>query len=141
MDPPALELFSASRPVEVVIPFTEWALAEATIRRAVVLAADLPVALQLIAVHTVPYPLQFGCLAGVHAILVEQLIELASDCPLPVHPRVVLARSRQDGFRSAMTERSTVLIGSRKRPWKTAEERLGDMLAEDGHQVILAHVE
>src|SRR5215472_5251134 len=110
-DPPALESFGATRPVEVVIPFTEWALAEATLRRAVALAADLPVALHLIAVHSVPYPLQFGCPAGVHAILVEQLIDLASRCPLPVHPRVVLARGRHDGFRSALTEHSTVLIG------------------------------
>jgi hypothetical protein len=35
----------------------------------------------LIAVHTVPYPLSFGCPALQHAHLVDQLIDLASRCP------------------------------------------------------------
>jgi hypothetical protein len=36
---------------------------------------------------------------------------------------------------------SIVLLGTRRRPWKTSEERLGAMLAADGHKVTLIHVE
>jgi len=72
---------------------------------------------------------------------VEQLIDLASRCPLPVNPQVVLARSCQVGFRHAIKPESTVLLGTRRRLWKTAEERLAAALVRDGHHVALVHVE
>jgi hypothetical protein len=141
IDPPELESPGSASAIEIVIPYTEWSLGEATIARAVALTAKLTAAIRLIAVHTVPYPTQFGCLAAVHANLVEQLIDLASRCPLTVHPQVVLARSRNDGFRSALPAESTVLLGTRRHLWKTPEQRLGAMLAAEGHKVVLIHVE
>jgi hypothetical protein len=72
---------------------------------------------------------------------VEQLVELAGRCELPVSAEVVLARSREEGFRHALKPSSTVLVGTRKRPWRTAEEKLARTLARDGHQVVLMHVE
>jgi len=53
----------------------------------------------------------------------------------------VLARSREEGFRYALKPSSIVLVGARKRPWRTAEERLARSLARDGYQVVLMHVE
>jgi len=141
IDPPAMEADSQCGPIEVVIPFTEWAVTEAVIKRAAAFTANLNASLLLIAVHTVPYPMPFGCPALVHAHLVEQLIDLASRCPLPVDPQVVLARSCAEGFRHALKPESTVLLGTRRRLWKTAEERLAAALARDGHRVALVHVE
>ena len=141
IDPPELESSRHQSAMEIVIPYTEWSLGEATIHRAAVLSARLSVVIRLIAVHAVPYPLQFGCPYTVHAHLVEQLIDLASRSPLPIHPQVILARSRQEGFRSALPSECTVLLGTRRRLWKTPEERLAAMLAADGHKVALVHVE
>jgi hypothetical protein len=138
-----LEVNSEGRqaPLEIVIPYTEWALGLAAMERAAVLAAKLPAAIRLIAVHTVPYPMQFGCPAAIHAKLVEQLVDLASHSALTIHPQVVLARSREEGFRSVMPERSVVLLASRRRPWRTAEERLASGFAGEGHEVSLFYVE
>jgi hypothetical protein len=141
IDPPEIEAGSHHGPIEIVVPFTEWAVTEAVIHRAAAFTARLNASLMLIAVHTVPYPMSFGCPALVHAHLVDQLIDLASRCPLPVNPMVVLSRSRGEGFRHALKPESTVLLGSRRRLWKTAEERLAAALAGDGHHVALVHVE
>jgi hypothetical protein len=140
IDPPAIETGGRCGPIEIVVPFTEWAVTEAVMKRAVAFAEKLNARLLLVAVHTVPYPMSFGCPALVHAHLVDQLIDLASRCPLPVNPQVVLARSCEEGFRHALKPESTVLVGTRKRFWKTSEEKLAAVLAHEGHHVALVHV-
>lgn len=141
IDPPGVKSENCTPPMEIVIPYTEWQLGVAALERAAVFAAKLPTAIRLIAVHTVPYPMPFACPAAAHAYIVEQLIDLASRSPLPVLPQVVLARSRSEGFSSAMCENSVVLMTSRRRPWRTAEERLANEFATQGHEVGLFYVE
>jgi hypothetical protein len=141
IDPPELQTFGPREAIEIVIPYTEWPLGLAAMDRAGALAAKLSATVRLIAVHTVPYPMQFGCPALVHAHLVEQLIDLASRSQLAVHAQVILARSRGEGFRAAMPSESTVLVAARQRLWKTAEHRLAAMLAGEGHKVALFYVE
>ena len=141
IDPPSIETGGQYGAIEIVVPFTEWAVTEAVMKRVAAFTARLNASLMLVAVHAVPYPMSFGCPALVHAHLVDQLIDLAGRCPLPVNPQVVLARSCQEGFRHALKPESTVLLGTRKRLWKTSEERLAAVLARDGHHVALIHVE
>ena len=131
----------AAGEIEIVVPYTEWAVTRAVLDRVVGLTAGLNVAITLVAVHTIPYPATFGCPTAVHAHLVEQLVDLASRCPLPVNPQVVLARSREEGFRHVLRPESTVLVGSRKHWWRSNEESLARSLARDGHKVALLHVE
>lgn len=141
IDPPPMEAANNCVPIEVVVLFTEWAVTEGVMKRAAAFTANLNASLVLIAVHTVPYPMPFGCPALVHAHLVDQLIDLASRCPLPVNPQVVMARSCEEGFRHALKPGSTILLGTRRRLWKTSEERLAAALANVGHHVALVHVE
>ena len=141
IDPPELEPFGPREAIEIVIPYTEWLLGRAALDRAAVLAARISTMVRLIAVHTVPYPQPFGCPAVVHAHLVEQLVDLASRSPLKVQPQVVLARNREEGFRSALSAESTVLLAARRRLWKTPEDRLAAMLAGEGHKVAVIYVE
>jgi hypothetical protein len=141
IDPPGLESFGSREAIEIVIPYTEWPLGLAAVDRAAVFAARLSATVRLVAVHTVPYPMPFGCPALVHARLVEQLIDLASRTPLTVYPQVILARSRIEGFRAAMQAESTVLLAAYRRLWKTAEDRLAATLAGEGHKVALIYVE
>ena len=110
-------------------------------RKAAVLTAGLQARIALVAVHAVPFPADLHCPASTQAFLVDQLTELASECPLPVNPQVVLARSREEGFRYALRPESTVLVGARRRLWRTSEERLARMLVSDGHKVALLHIE
>ena len=141
IDPGALEAGPGESELEIVVPYTEWAVADAVLQRAAVLAAGLRVRVRLVAVHSVPYAASFGCPAAVHAHLVEQLVDLASRCPFPVEPQVVMARGWVEGFEYAMHPESTVLVGTRKHFWRTREEALARDLARDGHNVALIHVE
>jgi hypothetical protein len=141
MDPGTLIAGWAAREIEIVVPYTDRAATRAVLARAAGLTAGLNARIALVAVHTVPYPSDFECPASVHAFLVQELVDLAAGCPLPVSAQVVLARSRDDGFRHVLKAESMVLIGTRRHAWRTAEERLARCLASSGHSVALLHVE
>jgi hypothetical protein len=140
IDPGSIEGFSPAGEMEVVVPYTEWGITEALLKRTAALTAGLNVRLTLVAVNAIPYPAAFPGPTAVQAHLVEQLEALAGQCMLPVQAQVVVARSREEGFRHMMRPDSMVLVGTRKRPWRTAEERLAKMLVNDGHKVALVHV-
>jgi hypothetical protein len=126
--------------LELVVPFTDPESTRMVLERVRTLTAGLNVRIMLVAIHSLPYPSAFTCPTATHAFLVDQLLELANACPMPVASQVVLARSREDGFRHALKAESTVLVGTRKHMWRTSEERLAKMLVADGHKVILLHI-
>jgi hypothetical protein len=141
IDPGSIPAAGAGQDLEIVVPLTEWSVTLAVLGRVPVLTAGLNAHVKLVAVHTAPYQAPFYCPTLVHAHLVQQVVDLASQCDLPVEPQVVLARSREDGFRHVLTERSTVLLGARKHWWRTPEESLARLLAREGYRVALLHVE
>src|SRR5579862_3889658 len=98
IDPGHLENAGPDREMEIVIPYTEWSLTSALLRKAAEMTAGLNAKVMLVAVHTIPYPLTFACPAAARAHLVEQLVELAGESELRVTPHVVLARDRDEGF-------------------------------------------
>ncbi|HLK63686.1 MAG TPA: hypothetical protein VKU19_09610 [Bryobacteraceae bacterium] len=140
VDPGTLDASGIREDLEIVVPYTDRSLTEAVLRKAVGLMAGLNAKVMLVAIHTVPYPAQFECQASVHAHLVQQLMELAATCPYSVESQVVLARSREDGFRHVLSDRSTVLLGTRKHLWRTQEETLARALVRDGHKVALLRI-
>jgi hypothetical protein len=141
IDPGQLGTDAFSGELELVVPYTDPSLARELLHKAVVLTAGLQAYIALVAVHAVPFPADFRCPASTHAFLVNQLTELAAECPLPVIPQVVLARSREEGFRYALRPASTVLVGTHRHFWRTSEERLARKLLADGHKVALLHLE
>jgi hypothetical protein len=140
MEPGALETASRAE-IELVIPFTLPAVTRAVVERAAALTHGLNARILLVAVHAAPHPAAYGFPTSTHAFLVERLLELSEACPLPVSAQVVLAPSRQEGLEFALHPGSTVLLGSRRRFWRTAEERLGRALAAAGHNVALVYIE
>jgi hypothetical protein len=140
IDPGSIQPEAYSSEIEVVVPYTDFVTTRAVLDRAVVMTAGLSARISLVAIHAVPYPAAFGCPSSVHSFLVEQLVDLTSLCALPVDAQVVLARTREDGFRHALKPQSTVLVGSPRRLWRTSEERMAKALVEDGHKVVLIHV-
>jgi hypothetical protein len=140
IDPGRLDTGGAEGELEIVIPYTGISSTAAALEHAPVLTAGLNARVLLIAVHALPYPLPFVCPTMVHAHLVEQLMDLASRCPLPVSPQVVLARDLQEGFRYALKPASTVLVATSRHFWRTQEEKLARSLARDGHKVALVYM-
>jgi hypothetical protein len=141
IDPGQLGADAFNGELEIVIAYTDPDLARALLCKALALTAGLQARISLVAVHTVPFPADLRCQASTHAFLVDQLTAMAADCPLPVNPQVVLARSREEGFRYALRAGSTVLVGTHRRIWPTSEERLARKLVLDGHKVALLHIE
>ncbi len=140
IDPLSLETCGAGSEIELVVVHTEWSTTAAVLERARQLLAGLNARVTILAVQTVPFPAPLSSAAASHAYLVEQMVDLASQCAFPVTPQVVLARGREEGFRFLLKAESTVLIGSKRHPWRTLEERLARTLANDGHKVALLHV-
>jgi hypothetical protein len=141
IDPADLAGDAFAGEIELVVPYTDLPTTRAVLQRAQALTAGLNARILLLAVHSLPYPSPFTCPTATHAFLVDQLLELANGCPMPVASEVVLARSREEGFRHALRTDATVLVGSRKHVWRTSEERLANMLVSDGHKVILVYVQ
>jgi hypothetical protein len=141
IDPGQLGTDAFSTELELVVPYTDPDLARALLRKAAALTAGLQARISLVAVHAVPFPADFRCPASEHAFLVDRLMELAAKCPLPVNSQVVLARSREEGFRHALQPESTVLVGTYRHFWRTSEERLARMFVSDGHKVALLHID
>ncbi len=140
IDPGSLATRGANAEIELAIPYTEASLTGAVMERAAALATGLNARITLVAVHAAPYPLELGCPSATRGFLVERLHELAERCDLPVTAQLVMARSQEEGFRHALRRKATVLIGSRKRLWRTSEEKLARSLVRDGRQVVLMHV-
>ena len=140
IDPASLGADAFAGEVELVVPYTELELTRALLQRTAGLTGGLQARITLLAVHAIPYPASFRCPTAMHAFLVDQLLELAAECALPVNSQVVLARSREEGFRFALKCESTILMASRRHFWRTEEERLARMLAADGHKVALVHI-
>jgi len=140
IDPGCLTAETADSELEVVVPYTGQETTAAVLERAAALTAGLNARILLIAVLTLPYPAPFVCPALVHAHLVEQLMELASRCPLAVEPQVVLSRDRMEGFQYALKPGCTVLVATHRRLWRTQEEKLARALARQGHKVALMRV-
>jgi hypothetical protein len=141
IDPGQLGMDAFKGELELVVPYTDPELTRASLRKAAALTAGLRAKISLVAVHSVPFPAPFQCPASTHAFLVDQLMALAAECPMPVNPQVVLARSREEGFRYVLRPESTVLVGTHRHFWRTSEERLARILAADGHKVALLHIE
>jgi hypothetical protein len=140
IDPGTLEAGSAGE-IDIVVAYTDPDVTRAVVARAAALTKGLNVRLSLVAVHTVPYSSPLACPAATHAFLVARLLELCSASAIPASGQVVMAHTRDQGFRHALKPASIVLIGARKRPWLTHEEKLGRVLRSDGHQVTVIHVE
>ncbi|MBZ5728062.1 MAG: hypothetical protein LAP87_24120 [Acidobacteriia bacterium] len=140
IDPEELDGDGAGAELEVVVPYTDPTVTAAVLERVQELTAGLRARVSLMAVQALPYPLPFVCPTAVHAYLAGQLTELAGHCALPVTPQVVLARDRQEGFRHALKPASTVVVGTRRRFFRSMEEKLARSLARDGHNVVLVHV-
>ena len=128
-----------SESLEIVVPYTSPAMTARMMDYAAVLAGDLNVTLTLVAVCVVPYPADLIWPASTREHLIARLTELAGRTRFQSKIHVVLAREVDEGFREVLRPGSAVLLGSRRRPWRTREEKLARQLTHEGHHVSLLH--
>ena len=125
--------------MEIVVPYASPEITAKVVECAAALSRGLTVTLKLVAVYVAPYPAELRCPASMERYLTARLSELAERTNLPCRVHLVVSRDRSEGFRQVLRLGSTVLLGSRKRLWRTSEEKLARDLDGQGHHVSLLH--
>ena len=133
--PSALE--SVSRPIQIIVPYTTPDLSRVALNSAATLAKGIRAEVVLLAVHVVPFPLPLDRpdVQGKH--LMHLLESVAVGSSLPVRVELVLARDRTTALHRFLKPGPQVLLVTRKRWWRTAEEKLAGVLAQEGCNVSL----
>ena len=126
---------SSLAPLDLVIPVTTPELTRASIRAAEQLACGIHAEIRLLKVQLVPFPLQITAPPVPVEFLRAQLEKYGSS--LPVKREIELARDFEPAVRKALRPGSVVLICSKRRRWRTHNERLAAELRRAGYPVIL----
>ena len=127
--------------LEVVVLFTDASGTLAALRLAAQLGRSLDARINLVALQAVPYALELARPAIVMEWLEERLRDLASKSPIDTRVDIIVSRDIRRALRQVLKPHSLVVIGGRRRWWRTREQRLAEKLRHDGHQVISAYLQ
>lgn len=135
-DPPALPSDGGPK-LDVHVIFTNLPGMRATLTAASGLARDLGARLTILVAQVVPYPLPLSGPPVPVEFTEQTLGAIASEQEVETTVKVFLCRDQWKTIRQALGPDSVVVIGGRKRWWRTAEQSLAAMLKRDGHHVVL----
>ena len=128
------------RPLELVVPYTNPALAAGALAAAEELARGFEAAVTLMAVHVLPYPSPLECQEGIRQRLEAELTAVARTSPVAIRVKLIFARAREAAYAGLLQRQSLVVIGTKDRWWRTREERLARRLTSSGHSVAIVKV-
>jgi hypothetical protein len=129
----------AARVLWVAIPYTTPELTAAALRHAAV-CTDLAVHVVLIDVQVVPFPCPLEQPPINREFSAKRLGDLFGQTELPGRCLVCYARDWVEGFRRTLDPESLVVLPTKKRWFRTREEKLAEALKKAGHQVMLLRV-
>ncbi len=131
------EAEAVCKPLRIVIPCNNRELGRAALHATTAIAGDLAATVTLAYVVVVPFPLPLDRPDVDTRHLLRELRDLADPSPIPIRILLVLARDKKAAFRRLIPDRSLVVLATRKRWWRTAEESLARALTREGHRVVL----
>jgi hypothetical protein len=123
---------------DIVVPYTTPRLTRLALREAEELGLKLPSRIRLLRMHVVPFPQELRDPPVALKILSEQTRQVARGVKV-AEIDIVLTRDPEDSLLKIMRPGSIVVIASKKRWWRTAEERLQRICEHHGHQVALVY--
>jgi hypothetical protein len=123
--------------LDLVVPFTTPELTRSALNAADRMGGELNASLRLVKVQVVPYPLQIDQPPVYLEFLKNQLAQFRSE--LPMTNEVRLSREAETGLLGALKCDSIVVLATRRRPWRTRNERLAAKLRRAGHKVVLIY--
>jgi hypothetical protein len=123
--------------LDLVVPFTTPELTRSALNAADRMGGELNASLRLVKVQVVPYPLQIDQPPVYLEFLKNQLDQFRSE--LPMTNEVRLSREAETGLLGALKCDSIVVLATRRRPWRTRNERLAAKLRRAGHKVVLIY--
>jgi hypothetical protein len=125
-----------SAPFSVFVLQTRPALCKAAIRKARELSRDLRARVVVVAAQVVPYPRDVQdppVASDFSEARVRRETGIVEDI------MILLCRDPEQAFVETLPKGSLVVLGARKRWWKTAEDSLAKRLRDAGHQVVVAY--
>jgi hypothetical protein len=122
----------------VVIPFTTPELTLAALRHAGV-CTDLNVHVSLVDIQVVPFSCPMDQPPINREFSEQRLRDLFAQTGLPGTTAVVYTRDWLEGYRQALEATSLVILATKKRWWRTREQKLARALQTAGHRVMLLH--
>jgi hypothetical protein len=124
--------------LDIVVPYTTPRLTRLALKRAEELSLELPSRIRVVRMLTVPFPLDLQRPTVALDIVREQTRQVARGIQgaevllfLTRDPKVALLKTLRAG--------SIVVIASKKRWWRTGQERLQRICARHGHHVALVY--
>lgn len=117
-----------------MVPFTTPELTQAALAEADALVRQLDVRIRVIAVQTVPIALDLDHPPIATAHLKKALGALVSSAS--TRGEIYLVRDPDETWANLLAARSLVVIASRRRPWRTREQKLARLLKSKGHEVL-----
>lgn len=133
-----------STDLEVNVIFTDDEGTLAALKAAGVLAHNLRPRINLLVFQTVPLAFPLTRPPVSIPFTEQRLLHLVSqNAQGSLHTAVYLylCRDEKPALRQMLRPQSLVVIGSRRRWWRTKEQRLAERLRHDGHQVFLAYLQ
>jgi hypothetical protein len=124
--------------LDIVVPYTTPMLTRLALREAQELALKLPSRIRVLRMLTVPYPVDLRYPPVALAILREQTRQVARGIAA-AEIMLFLTRDPEQTLLKTLRPGSIVVVASKKRWWRTAQERLQRLCERNGHQVALVY--
>jgi hypothetical protein len=124
--------------LDIVVPYTTPQLTRLALREAQELALKLPSRIRVLRMLAVPFPQELRYPPVALDILREQTRQVARGIQA-AEIGLVLTRDPQEALLKILRPGSIVVIASKKRWWRTAQERLQRICERHGHQVALIY--
>jgi hypothetical protein len=124
--------------LDIVVPYTTPQLTRLALREAQELTSKLPSRIRVLRMLAVPYPLDLRNPPIALDILREQTRQVARGISAD-EIVLFLTRDPEETLLKTLRPGSIVVVASKKRWWRTAQERLQKMCERHGHQVALIY--
>ncbi|HEY4363134.1 MAG TPA: hypothetical protein VGN17_19350 [Bryobacteraceae bacterium] len=126
----------ALRPLEVNVIFTSAGATVSAMDQAARLASDLSARVCVFAPVVVDFHTNLEHPRVNPEFLAAQYRAIAEEAGVETSVQIVLCRDVVDGLNTALRPNSLVVVGGRKRWWRTRESKLARALEAAGHQVL-----
>ena len=128
-------------PLEVNVLFTSTRATIAATKAAGKLADHLGARIRIIAPQVVPFPLPLSEPTIKPEFTASRIHAMLSQYSVDADVQVCLCREKLNGSIAVLKPHSLIVIGGRRRLWRTEEYRLARVLRRRGHEVVFIEQE
>lgn len=128
-----------TNPLDIVVPYTTPELTRLALAKAAELSSQVPSSIRIVRMQRVPFPLELNQPPISVDVLREQTREIANGTPV-AEIVIYLTREPEETLLNALQPGSILVIASKRRWWRTSQERLKRVCARHGHEVAFIYV-